>query len=180
MSPEKESPLDFTESEFMLWLHYFRLGQNIFDTHVDNFGPTTPLHVCESYNNKKNIIAYVEELDQVMVTFGFIQRYVQLIRKSTKTFSTKSTNGHLMRLGMYTNSNLIPIFTGMEERAHSHYHKSIKPKLDPEKVVYTAKHDGTDSSEEYFFNMLIQIILNNKNLELYPLPKNFQNPYQNS
>lgn len=178
MTLEKESPPDFTEDEFMLWLHYFRLGQNIFDNHVHNSDPTTPIHVCESYNEQKNIITYVEELDQIMVTFSFIQRYALSIRKNTKKNISKTTNAHLMRLGLYTNSDLTPIFTGIEERAHAHFHKNIKPKLDPEKVVYTAKHDGSDSSEEYFFTTLIQIILNNKNLELYPLPKNFRNPYK--
>jgi len=48
-----------------------------------------------------------------------------------------------------------------------------KQTLNPEDVSYTGRYDGSDSSEEYAFKLMSQIILMNKSLELFPLPDNF-------
>jgi hypothetical protein len=169
----RESEFKLTEEEFLLWLKPFRFGQSIFDRHVGNADPVTPLHLCPSYNGENNVICYVEEKDCVIVSFQLITDLVAHIKKYKQTLNgCRRTNAHLIRLGVCTTPDAMAIFTGIEERAHAYFHKHVKETLNAE-LSYTGKYDGSDSSEEYAFREMSKIILNNRSLPLYPLPSNF-------
>ncbi len=176
---ETESQLGFTEKEFNLWADPFWHGQSIFDRHLKNTDKLTPLHIIRSYNGIENKIMYIEELDLIYVCIEYISKIVTLEKKHHQEMNTfRTTNLHLIRLGLCTRLDVLPIFTGIEERAHAYFHKHIKKTLKPEDIIYTSKHDGSDTSEEYAFNQIASIILNNTDLPLFPLPSNFQHEYR--
>lgn len=176
---ETEAKLGFTAQEFNWWADPFWHGQSIFDKHVGSTDKATPLHIVHSYNGTDNKITYVEDIDLIYVGAKYISRIIALFKKHrAKMESFRTTNPHLIRLGVCTRIDVIPVFTGMEERAHAHFHKHIKQTLDTNAITHTGLHDGSDSSEEYAFQQLLAIILKNKDLPLYPLPHNFHQEHQ--
>jgi hypothetical protein len=164
---------NFTTQEFLLWYKPFLLGQKIFNQHVSNGNSVIPLHLYPSYNGKLNMIAYVEEENEIIITFEKMEKMIRSIKEFKIGKNNRSTSAHLIRMGVYTTPVLMPVFTAIEESAHAHFHLHIKQTLNPEDISYTGRYDGSDSSEEYAFKLMSQIILMNKSLELFPLPDNF-------
>jgi transposase-like protein len=178
---EIEIKPNFTKEDFWLWYERFLFGQKIFNTHVNNQSSSSiiPFHLCPSYNGRQRLIAYVEGEHKIVATFATMEKVIKGIKQCLNGANLRSTNVHLVRMGICTSSLLMPIFTGIEESAHAYFHLHVKPKLKPEEIVYTGRYDGSDSSEEYAFQQLLQIILVHKELELFPLPQNFCEIFSN-
>ena len=122
--------------------------------------PNPSIHVAPIYKGAKKKVCYVEGEGIIVVTFDVINDIVSLIKKSNiESRSFRRTNAHLIRLGLCTSSEIIPIFTGIEENAHFYFDKVIKPTLKPEEISNTGRHDGSDSSEEYAFRTILNILL---------------------
>ncbi len=173
---QEEITPNFTEEDFLLWLNLFVLGQRMLDEHVGNADPITHIHLCPSYKGnlgREKVACYIEELDSMAVSFKFVEADLIAIKKYLTKPNFRITNVHLNRLGVCTTPNLMPLFTGIEERAHAYFHKHVKPNLDHKEINFTGRYDGSDSSEEYAFQQIASIILRNKNLSLDPLPEDF-------
>jgi len=164
---------NFTQQEFTLWYEPFLEGQRIFNSHVSNGHPDIPLHICPTYGGKESIICYVEEKDVFIATFLKLEKMINGIKRQKSGISWRSTNAHLIRLGVCTTPSTMAAVNGIEESAHAHFHNIIKTGLDENDISYTGRYDGSDSSEEYAFQQISQIILRNNKLPLFPLPQNF-------
>ncbi|NCO12568.1 MAG: hypothetical protein COZ34_02680 [Candidatus Pacebacteria bacterium CG_4_10_14_3_um_filter_34_15] len=176
---ETESRLGFTAKEFNWWAEPFWYGQRIFDQHVGNTDKATPLHIVPSYNGNENKITYVEEIDLIYVCTKYISSAIASLKKHRlRMESFRTTNPHLIRLGICTRIDVLPVFTGIEERAHAYFHKHVKKTLKAGAIKYTGLYDGSDFSEEYAFQQIATIILNNKDLPIFPLPSNFNHKDQ--
>lgn len=158
--------------EVSMWLTPFEKGQRIFNCYVGNHLPNPPIHLAQAHGGSYKKVCYVEGKGIIVVTFQVIKDLVNLI-KNCHGLNIRGSNAHLIRLGLCTTPEALPIFTGIEENAHAYFDQVVKLTLKPEEIVFTGKHDGSDSSEEFAFLTLTQILLTNPNLPVFPLPSNF-------
>lgn len=167
-----------TTQDVSLWLSPFEKGQQIFNNHIGSDLPNPPINLVPSHRGIVYRVCYVEGKGVIVVTFAVIKDFKASILKQNQGLNVMSTNAHLIRLGLCTTPQIIPIFTGIEENAHAYFDQVIKPTLDESDINFTGRHDGSDSSEEFAFQTIVKILLTNKELAVYPLPDNFYQQHQ--
>jgi len=111
---------------------------------------------------------------EIVATFTHIKATVSSkIKKNVQDQTIKLTNPHLVRISVCASPETMPVISGVEEQAHAYFHQEIESNLKPGEVIYTGRHDGSDTSEEFAYQSIIKVILNSTNLEIFPLPDNF-------
>lgn len=167
-----------TKEEILWWVDRFSIGQRLFNQIYD-FSTYIPICFAPSYRDHNTLTTYVYDLEQVVVTFSALRNSILSQRQYlTSGCSRRVTTPHLSRLLVCTTPEAMPVITGVEEQAHAYFHLIIEPSLSPSHVKMTKRYDGSDTSEEFAFQSIVQAILRSTDLKIDPLPFNFihENP----
>jgi hypothetical protein len=179
-SGELERITDCTTEEIEWWIDRFGKGQEIFNR-LHNFSILTPICFALAYEDEPKVTTYSCGMQRVIVTFDSLKNNITTRRKYLRgNHSFRITNPHLTRMSVCTTPNDMPVITGIEEQAHSYFHLIVEPTLQPKMISYTKRYDGSDTSEEFAFQSIVEAVFRTPGLHIDPLPSNFSQLYSPS
>jgi len=171
-SSKLENLAGCSTEEIQWWLSQFQKGRCLFNQLYD-FDNYPSVCFAPSYSGKDNLVTYVYELEQVIVTFNALKNSIVSKRKvDSGDSSRRVTTPHLSRISVCTTPENMPIITGIEEQSHYFFHQVIEPSMSPDHIKKTNLYDGSDTSEEFAFQSIIQAIFKSSDLQIDPIPNN--------